>query len=416
MATPTSPLLNYIQKNGRTPPIQLNIYPLNAKDDSDPRPQVQLTQFLQYQFSSSVLIPVDAFTFTFTMPSQTVEIYDNIVEGDTVQLVANGTIVCTGRVDTVDIETTTEGGDVVTIMGRNLLGKLEDDCAVNTLQNPMWGNNISLYHAVGAIIQGSNLRGLIDQNSPKGNFLFATSPGESKMSALMRFIEPLNCLIWGDPEGYIVVGRPDQGLDAEVMGDIVCDRFNRVSNVNSIKAIRNSTQIPNLYLPVWTGQENVQTAIHKSQVFLNPADGPKTLRLKGYNVQKCIITSSPQGSDPQSLSDTNQIQIANGQLLQAYAIREMYRDNMHELIVQANVKGHYNDNLDPFLIDQVYNVNYSRAGVRERMYLYQVDYSCDAETGPKTSLNFCKLGTIVAGINTKSIAQSIINSGVLPIL
>lgn len=400
-----SALLDFIQKNGRAPSIGLNIYPINNS-----RPQFALNQFLNYKFSSSILIPVDSFSFQFTMPSNiSGSITNYIQEGDIAELTGAGSTICTGIIDVVDIETTSDGGDVVSIQGRNLLSQLEDQSTVNTLDNPMWGNNIPLPSAVGSVIQNTRIPYYIAQGAPAGNFLFATSPGESKLTALQRFCEPLNCLIWGDPRGGVVVGRPNQGSPA--IGSFFCDRDNRVANVMSIKAIRASTQIPNIILPVWNGQETVQKRVAAEQALYNPAYGPKRLRLANHNVQRCVVVSNPDSSDPQSLSDINAIKVGGSNILQAYALREMARDNMQELNVQVNVKSHYNDDLQPILIDQVYQIKYPRAGVDEGMYCYQVEYTCDASQGPKTSAYFCKLGTIVVGTSLTIAARQQTNSG-----
>ena len=72
-----------------------------------------------------------------------------------------------------------------------------------------------------------------------------------------------------------------------------------------------------------------------------------------------------------------------------------------------------NDDLTPFLADQVYNVNYPAAGVTEKMYLYQVEYTLD-DKGARTSLSFCRLGCIVAGISIGEVQRKITASGSLP--
>lgn len=401
-----SKLLDFIRQNGRAPQVSLVINPLDPK-----RPQIILTQFLTYQFQTSILIPVDAFSFTFTMPQVKGSISDFIQEGDLCQLQANQVTICTGIVDTVDIETTLDGGDVVLIMGRNLLSQLEDQSTVNTVDKPIWGTQVSVQSAVGAVIQNTRIPGLRLQNPLSGTFLFATEPGETKLSALSRFVEPLNCLLWGDPSGKIVVGRPNMSQDP--LGTLVCDRDNRNSNVFGIKAIRNSTQIPNIVLPIWTGQETVQARVSPEQRMLNMAEGPKRLRQFGHLVQRAVVVSTPSGSDPQSLSDINAIKVGGSNLLQAYAAREIARANLGELTVQAMVKSHYNDDIVPFNIDQVFNVNYPRGGVQQKMYLYQAEYSCDVENGPRTSLHFCKLGCIVAGTPIAPIAQKLVASSKL---
>jgi prophage tail gpP-like protein len=377
-----SALTDFFAKNGRGPRVSIQITPIDKL-----RNPITINKFLTYQFKSSILIPVDAFSFTFSMPETADSIYDFIKEGDLIRLQVDapnsGTnTLCTGIIDVVDIETTTDGADVVSIQGRNTLGQLEDQTTVNIQDKPLWGSKIT---------------GLIRQHEIAGTFLFATEPGESKLNALLRFVEPLNCLIWGGQKGEIVVGRPNMGQ--EPVGDIYCDRKSRRSNVMNIKAIRSSTQIPNIILPIWTGQESAENRISPQQAMNNKAEGPNRLRVGGHVVQRAVVVSTPSGSDAQSLSDINAITVGGSNILQAYALREMAKANTQELNVQANVKSHFNDSLTPFLIDQVYKINYPRASVQEKMYLYEVDYTLDAENGPKTSLNFCKLGTIVAGVS-----------------
>lgn len=403
-----SSLTDFIKTNGTSPGIELRVTPL-----SDPTQQFTIDQFLSYSFSSSVLIPVDAFTFTFALPNSNSPLTDFINEGDIAEIHAGKTTLCTGIIDVVDLETTIDGGEIVTVHGRNLIGQLEDQSTVNSKDKPMWGNKVSLENAVGALLQHTRIRGLMKQGSPSGAFLFATAPGETKLSALLRFLEPLNCLAFSDGAGNLVVGRPNMGRVPS--GSIVMDRRNGESNCTSMKSIRASTQIPNIVIPVWTGQEVVQKRVASEQALLNASEGPSRLYKSGHYVPRCVVVSTPSGSDPASLSDVNAIKVGGSNLLQSYAVREIAKANISELTVQANVKGHFNDDLEPFLIDTVYNINYQRAGIQgENLYLYQVEYSCDATQGRKTSLYFCKLGRIVAGVSISPLQRQLIKAGALP--
>lgn len=393
-------LASYIDKNGRAPQVSLVITPLENTGYG----QINLTTFISYHFTSSILVPIDQFQFTFALPDASGGINDYINEGDVAELYAGTSLVCTGIVDKVTVETTFEDGDIVTIIGRNLLGQLEDQNSVNIQNQPLFGNNVPLTTAVGSVVQYTRIRGIGNQGAPVGNFLFATEPGETKLSALMRFVEPLNCLVWSNPAGYLMVGRPNMGQAA--IGSLTCDRSSRTSNVTGMKVDRASTQIPNIILAIWTGQENVQGPVAPQQAVNNPADGPSRLLNLGHKVQKCVVVSTPSGSDPQSLSDSNAIKIYNSNITQAYALREIARSNVTEIQVQANVKSHFNDDLTPFLIDQVYQVNYYRGGVDEAMYVYQVDYSCDPKTGPRSSIYLCRKGCMVAGISQTPITPS----------
>ena len=201
-------------------------------------------------------------------------------------------------------------------------------------------------------------------------------------------------------------------------GAIFVSKADRASNVMSIRAIHSATTIPNIILPIWSGQEGFQKNL-KEQAVSNVAPGPKRLRLAGHTLQKTVVISNPQGSDPQAYAVLNTLNIAAGKngldvksdlvknnkptplgsnIVQAYAKRELARANHQELIVQVMVAGHYNDKAEPYVVDTVYDVYFDRAGVSERMYLFQVDYEMDESGGQRSALYFCRLGTIVSDV------------------
>lgn len=385
-----SALSDYLNKNGRAPDIALRITPLDSN-----RRVIEQTRFISYSFQSSILVPVDAFNFTFANPTHEGSFYDLVKEGDSVELIANGQTICTGVVDVVDIDSSVEG-EIVNVSGRDLLAQLEDQSAVSIKDDPIYANKSTINSTVGALIASTKIKGLRLQNAPSGSFLFATEPGESKLSALQRFVEPLNCVFWADPFGRLVVGRPNMAQPPA--GRLFIDRENRTSNVLQIKTTHASSQIPNVIVPVWTGQEILGTRVSPEQRLNNASSGPSRLRELGYLVPRVIVVSNPDGASPQGLSDVNAInQAGSSNILQSYAKRELARANISEKIVQVVVKGHFNDDLLPFLADQVYNVFNPRASVNEKMYLYSVTYVME-DQGPKTTLEFCKLGRIVADV------------------
>ena len=389
-------LQTYLEQNGRFPVVSLQIKPVDPS-----RPTVEFKQFEEYSFQNSVLVPVDSFSFTARNPTLPGSLYDMVQDGDIAILKANGEVIATGLVDTVNISTDPDSGERVSITGRNLIAQLEDQSTVNDVDDPIWGNKMTIDDVVNAIVLSTRINFYRLQQTPSGSFLFATEPGESKLSALMRFLEPLNCIVWMDPDGTLVVGRPDMGADS--IGSFIMDRANRISNCLSIQANYSSTQIPNIVIPVWTGQESVQSRISPEQRLLNGAQGPSRLYKFEHRVPKTIVVSTPNGADPQSLSNVNQITTAGGSnILQAYAKREVARANVNELGVQVNIQGHYNSDLSPILIDACYNINYPRASVNERMYLHTVSYTLSREQGQRTSLSFCRLGSIVADVTIKS--------------
>lgn len=364
-------------------------------------PVFLMTRFLSYSFESSVLIPVSTFNFSFAHPAVSGSILDSINEGDIAVLTSDSGDIATGIIDMIQIETTADGGEVVHLSGRDLLEQLEDQTSISVTDDPIWGGSMTVTQALQILLKNTRIPGIWLQGAPAGNWLFATMPGETKLASIQRLLEPLNCIIWSDPSGNITVGRPNMGQAP--LGTITMDRINREANCLSIKSTQSSTQIPNIVVPIWSGQETTVSRTSKDQRINNPAEGPQRLRRFGHLVPKAIVASLPTGGDPQSQSDINQVTISAGAstLLQAIALREMARANIHEKIVEVNMPGHFNDNLKPFLVDQVYSINYPRAKVQEKMYLFQVNYTGDLSTGSRTSLMFCRLGRIVAYINSE---------------
>ena len=55
-------LQEQMDRDGRLPPVRLIIKPL------DNRQSIVIEDFLSYQFSSSIMVPVDTFSFTFAAP------------------------------------------------------------------------------------------------------------------------------------------------------------------------------------------------------------------------------------------------------------------------------------------------------------------------------------------------------------
>lgn len=404
-------LQRLLDASGSFPPFGLQIRPLSQSK----KPKF-INRFLSYKFTQSILIPVDTFSFTFAAPDDKNPITDSFQDGDIAVLSANDIQLATGVIDSVEMDVDADSGERVSVSGRDLLAQLEDQDCVSITQDPLWINSTTIKTAAQTLLKNTRIPGVKLKDAPKGNYLFATEPGETKLSALQRFCEPLNVVYYTDEFGYLVIGRPS--MNQKSKGAIFVSKTDRASNVMSIRAIHSATTIPNIILPIWSGQEGFQKNV-KEQAFHNLAPGPRRLRLGGHTLQKTVVISNPQGSDPQSYALQNTLQISAGQsstesttqtvknaaptplgsnIVQAYAKRELARANHNELIVQGVVAGHYNESAEPYRVDTVYDVYFDRAGVSERMYLFQVDYEMDESGGQRTSLYFCRLGTIVSDV------------------
>jgi prophage tail gpP-like protein len=380
-----------VESTGRLPPVSLIATPL---DNSG---RLTLERFLTYKYSSSILIPVDTFEFTFVAPDDDQPFNKRVKDGDIVSLLGAGDALSTGIVDLVDLEVDDQFGEKVQINGRDLMGQFEDQDAISIDDKPIWANKLTIDGVARRLMENTRIRNVRVQDAPAKAYLFATEPGESKLAALQRFLEPLNCLAWMDPDGTLVVGRPNMAQPA--LGRLYLSKTRRDSNVISMKATRNATSIPNIVLPIWSGQETVQDRVKAEQRLYNAAPGPTRLRKQGHRVPKCVVVSAPNGADAQELAGVNRIVVAGGSnILQAYAKREIARQNIKELLVQAVVPGHYNENGQPYRPDQVYKIEFDRGDVDENMYLYQVEYQLDESKGQRTVLFFCRLGTIVSDV------------------
>lgn len=387
--------LKAMLQSGRLPPIKLKIQPLNPAPLPNLFKEPIFAKFLTYQFSSSIIVPVDTFSFTLALDEIGVGQIP-VQDGDIARLEANGQTLATGIIDSVDVETDATQGTRITINGRDLLSQFEDQDAVNIDAVPIYGKEMTVSQVVSALKANTRLQGPNLKLAPSKGYLFATQPGESKLSAFQRYCEGLNIIFWMNPDGSLNVGKPN--FNQASKGRLFISRKERDSNVLSMRVTKAATAVPNMIAAIWNGQEEVQARIGKEQVFKNAAPGPKRLLSYGHRVPRAVVVSTPDGSKPQDLSAINTINRAGGaNILQAYAKREIARENMKELQVQCLVFGHYNENGEPYAPDQVYKIEYDIAGIDEELYLYAVEYGFGEDGGQRTNLFFCrKFYTIVA--------------------
>lgn len=383
-------LMTQLQTTGRFPPVDIYVKPL---DGSAP---VALDRFLSYSFNSSILVPVDTFNFSFVAPDSSRPLYQLIKDGDIVVLAANNVLLSTGIVDQVDTEVDSDFGEKGSLNGRDLMSQLEDQDAISLDNKPIFANNFTVEGAVGKLIENTRINSIELRNAPSAKYLLATEPGESKLAALQRFLEPLNCVSWMGASGQIIVGKPN--FSQEISGRLFISKSERRSNVLSMKVVRSATNIPNIIVPIWSGQELVQDRTSESQRLENAAPGPSRLLKLGHRVPKGCVVSAPNATDAQGLSGVNQLKAGGANLLQAYAKREIARANVREIQVQAVVPGHFNESGAPWQIDTTYKIEFEQGDVNENMYLYQVEYQLSADGGQKTNLYFCRLGSIVSDV------------------
>lgn len=394
-------LTKKLDKDGRLPPVKLEVYPLDQSGRFNKGNPFTIERFTSYSFSSSILVPVDTFGFAFRPEPPKREdrstYYDRIVcEGDTVQLTVDGEAIATGYVDARDTETDVDRGITLQMQGRDLMGFLEDNDAVNPDATILWANTANINDVLPTLLKNTRIRGFELRNIDKNvKSLFATNPGESKLAALQRFLDPLNALAWMTSGGKLVCGKPS--FDSASQGTLGVRSFDRESNVLAFRAHRAAGQIPNAVLSIWTGMESVQTIVSKKQLKLNAAKGPSRLYQAGHRIFRTLATSAPDANDTkQGLAEVQRLISQGANYLDSLAARELARENINELLVTCTVPGHLNAQGDPYVPDQCYDIVHDADGIDEKMYLFAVEYALSEDSGEVTHLSFCKLNTIVA--------------------
>ncbi len=382
-----------LDQQGRLPAVKLEVQPLEGKPYT-------IERFISYNFNSNILIPVDTFTFTFkpAPPKSERETYDKLIkEGDLVQLTVAGKAISTGYVDSISIDTDNNGSRM-TVFGRDLMGMLEDNDAVNPDATIMYAGSANILEVISVILKGCRIRNAQYRNVASDvHSLFATYPGESKLAALQRFMDPLNAIAWMSAGGEIIIGKPS--FDAPPSGTIGIRQMGtrRMSNVLSMRVMRAAGQIPNAVAAVWQGLEGLQSGFTKNTFTYNQAEGPSRLFKAGHKIYRCLPTGRPEGGDSKDgLTEAQRIIAQGGNYLDSLEAREIARSNVAELTVSATVSGHMNDNDEPYSADQTYDVVHDAAGISKKMYLSGVDYSLTEDAGQITSLTFINLNTIVA--------------------
>ena len=394
-------VVKQLDRNGRLPRMKLEVKPLESS-----RKPFSMGGFISYGFNSNILIPVDTFTATVRPPppKSERETWDRLIKGgDIVQLTINDTTIATGYVGSTDISTD-ESGSRLTLHGRDMMGMMEDNDAVNPDATILWSNVADIGTVMEALLRNTRIRGYetVNMTDDRVKGLFASNPGESKLAALQRFLDPLNAVAWMAPDGTLRVGRPS--FDAQSSGTIAMragigpQQRGRGSNFLSMRTVRSEAELPNAVLSIWAGMESVQAAVSTGKLKQNSAEGPASLYRANHKIFRTIVTSAPDANDTKSgLTEVQRIISQGSNYLDSLAARELARENVRELIVTAVAYGHLNADGEPYAPDQIYHVIHDVAGLDKKMYLFGVEYALAEDGGCTTTLSFCNLNTIVAG-------------------
>lgn len=357
-----------------------------------------LRTFDSYNFERNILIPGSA--FRFTAPGVDAKLRQSIRSGDFVELFCvapDGTKsqLATGIIDETDTHVMPSRVEYV-LTGRDMLGQMIDNAVVDKNNRVIQTTNITLEGILQQLIANTRIsQQYIKQQLPNGQLLFQTNPGETKISALQRYLDFTNTVVWCAPNGQIKIGKPNMAQKPSDNAGLVVNNINPSTTNNVLEArVRRST---NLAIRQIVTQLQTLNNVPPTQTVFNQDKDMQAVAAAGVGRSVFDVFSYGQGND--TVNQLTAVGNSNGNPYSiglSKSLRELAKDNMKILDVECVVRGHLNANNQVYDIDQVYNVQISDDNVAESLYVYAVSHELTLEHGRMTRLKLCRLGTIVA--------------------
>jgi prophage tail gpP-like protein len=358
---------------------------------------ISLKNFTSYTFDRNILIPAAAFRFTAPSVDKTERL--QVRSGD----VASVWVPCpdnvkrqiaTGIVDETDTHITPTNVEYL-LTGRDMIGQMIDNAAVDSANNIINAENISLGKLVTFLIKGTRMpqEFVKTDDVPNLKLLFNTNPGETKINALQRYLEFTNCLVWTLPNGQLKIGKPNFTRNTDgVLILSASDSSN--NNMMEARVRRNLNQaIRQIVSQLQSGGNINPTPFTKHN---NDKDMKS---VASANVGRSVYETFSYGSGMDAANTVTQVGNQSGnprQIGDEYSLRKMAMDNMKVLDVEAVVRNHYNENFQPYDVDQIYSVQIEDEDLFEDMYVYSCSYELTLEHGMVTRMKLCRIGTICA--------------------
>jgi prophage tail gpP-like protein len=356
----------------------------------------ELKTFTSYDFDRNMLVPASAFRFTAGGVDKTER--TRIRSGDWAWLYAENAKgsrfkLATGIIDETDTHIVPTSIEYV-LTGRDTIGQLVDNAAVDASNKIIHIDQATLAQVTQILIKNTRLPAkFVDQDAPNGKLLYNTNPGETKINSLQRLLDYTNCLIWSNASGQAVIGRPDMAQDP--MGSLTINKADPgTTNVLEMRVRRNLNQaIRSIVTQIQSLEKTDPTP---STILNNERD---MLAVRGGLVGRSVFNLYSPGNGHDLINEITFIgnQSANPyDIGSAKSLRELARDNMKVLDVEAVVEGHMNGLGMPYNVDQVYTVRCEDEDLNEPMYVYGCRYALTMDRGAITTLKLCRLGTICA--------------------
>lgn len=380
-------------------PIELQFKSANpALNKGTDGPVIRL--FDSYSFNQNILTPASA--FRFTAPGVDKDVRNAVRSGDLVHLWATNSDglklpVATGIIDETDTHILPAKVSYV-LTGRDLLAQLVDNAAVDAKNLIVNTEAISLYNLLASLLKNTRLpQSFLYQGLPNGKMLFQTNPGETKINALSRYLEFTNCLIWSDPSGQAIIGRPNfaQKSSGALILNVTDTSQNNVMEAR-VKRNLNGT-IRQIVTQLSTNGQVAAGEYTVKNASFQDDDDLKARAESG--VGKSVYRTFSYGSGSDTINQIQQVGNSNGDpqnIGTALSLREIAHENMKILDVEIVVPGHINDRGFVYSIDQIYTVQIEDEDVNEDLYVYDITYELTVDHGLTTKMRLCKRGAIVA--------------------
>lgn len=162
---------------------------------------IELSTWESYEIEADVLHPANAFSVTAS--NNDGELAGVVGKGDPVKVLVDGAVQMAGHVDDVTYTSSDDAGASVQIVGRDLFGHLVDCSAplkclhkitIADLAQELAGDWVDTWTAPLSIGQIAKVK---------------IEPGDNIWEVLERFAEKEKLLLWLDPSGVGVIGKPN---------------------------------------------------------------------------------------------------------------------------------------------------------------------------------------------------------------
>lgn len=352
--------------------------------------------FTSYNFDRNILVPASAFRFTAPGVDKALRLAIRSCDMATIWAVApdgSKQPIGTGIIDETDTHITPTSVEYL-LTGRDMLGQMVDNTAIDASNKIIVIENATVQTILTSLIANTRIPPRFYlQQTPNGKFLFQTNPGETKINALQRYMEFTNCVVWTNPQGQIVLGKPDFTQNSSGTLKIYSSdpsnnnclegRVRRNTN-HAIRQIVTQLQALNLVNPTPYTMKNNDPDMVKVAGALGGRSVYQTFTYgEGNDAVNQLKFVGTQGGSP-------------GAIGSQMSARMLARENMSILDIEVVVRGHMNENGFAYNIDQVYNVQIEDENVSEDMYVYGCSYELTIEHGMLTRLHLCRIGTICA--------------------